>query len=203
MTSTDEQLIDQALAGDLSSFDELMRRYERLVFKVAHGFGGSRENALDITQAVFLKAFRRLGSFRRESQLKTWLLRITYREGIDWKRRESSRLDAAPLDDTILATPVTAADQKADLLEREKKEQLLASFRCLNDKQRLAVTLRYFESSPIKEIAAVLQASEGVTRNLLFRSLRKLRDHLAETPYFQTEDKRWPTADATEQRSRI
>ncbi len=202
MTSTDEQLIDQALAGDLCAFDELMQRYERLVFKVAHGFSGSRENALDITQTVFLKAFRQLGSFRRKSQLKTWLLRITYREGMDWKRRERTHRDHTSLDDATPTPPAIDADQATDLLDREKRELLLGSLHCLTDKQRLAVILRYFESLPIREIAAVLRASEGVTRNLLFRSLRKLRDHLAQTAYFQTEDKQWRTADATEQRSR-
>lgn len=200
MERSDEELITQTLAGDLEAFDELMQRYERFVYKVAHSFGRDRDSALDITQSVFLKAFDNLGSFRQESQFKTWLARIAYREGMNWTRREHRHRDLAPLADEVESL-VEGTDLNKDLLAHERKRQLFAVLERLNSKQRLVVILRYLHDLPVREIASILQASPGVTRNLLFRSLRKMRDDLNQTAYFQGKDCEWLPADATKQRS--
>ena len=67
----DSELVEAVRGGDLEAFDELMRRYERLVYRVAISFVSTPENAFDVTQTVFLKAFRGLGSFRSEANIKT------------------------------------------------------------------------------------------------------------------------------------
>jgi RNA polymerase sigma-70 factor, ECF subfamily len=173
---SDEELVTASLEGGDDAFDELMKRYERLVYKVAYSFGGSREDALDITQSVFLKAFRSLSSFRSEANLKTWLMRITYNEGINWVRK-SGRTTArhAPLDENIASN----SDQERDLVAREKEKLLEKGLETLNERYRLAIVLRYQQGLPIGEIAAVLQCSEGVTKNMLFRGIRTLRQALS------------------------
>jgi RNA polymerase sigma factor (sigma-70 family) len=89
---SDAILVRETLGGSTSAFDELMFRYQRLVFKIAYSFGGSRENALDIMQTAFLKSWDKLHIFRAESSFKTWILRIAYNEGINWSQFSSNRI---------------------------------------------------------------------------------------------------------------
>lgn len=84
---SDSELINKTLSNDLFAFDQLMKRYERLVYKVCYGFGKSKENALDITQNVFLKVYQKLSSFKGNSTFKSWLIKISYNEGVNWVRK--------------------------------------------------------------------------------------------------------------------
>src|SRR5438046_4276144 len=72
----DNSLVERYLAGDMTAFDELMIRYERQIYRVCYRFVNNRDDAMDLAQEVFIKAFEHLSSFRRESSLKTWLYRI-------------------------------------------------------------------------------------------------------------------------------
>ncbi len=173
MPPTDESLVEQTLAGRLDAFDELMTRYERMVFKLAHGFARNRQDALDITQQVFLKAYRSLASFRRDANLRTWLMRIAYNEGVSWVRANGRPADAGALE--ALAEPAT---QEQQLLARERDARVERELQNLNDRYRLAITLRYRQGMPIEEIAAVMQCSEGTTKSMLFRGVRALREAL-------------------------
>lgn len=181
MDPTDRALIDGTLAGDLSSFDALMRRHERPVYRVCLLFGRTKENALDLSQEVFMKAYRHLGAFRGGSAFRTWILRIAYNEGLSWARARHRRGDTGGSDalDTLSAAPATAASQERALLDRERALILTRKIGELNPRQRMAITLRYFRQMPLREIADVLQCSEGNVKNMLFRSVRKLRDSLA------------------------
>src|SRR5437667_1963277 len=75
-TDADAAIVDRYLSGDMSAFNELMIRYERQIYRVCYRFVENREDAMDLAQEVFIKAFEHLASFRRESSLKTWLYRI-------------------------------------------------------------------------------------------------------------------------------
>ncbi len=176
---TDDELIRNILAGKLADFDELMRRYERLVYRVCYSFGRSPEDAFDLTQSVFLKAFRSLESFRSEANFRTWLMRIAYNEGINLVRSRSRREDRHESLEGADARLVEPPAQERGLLHAEGRDRLLEAMRSLNERYRLAVTLRYFHDLPIAEIAEVLRCSEGVTKNILFRSLRTMKKHLS------------------------
>lgn len=176
---TDAALIAAVVAGDLSSYDSLMRRYERLVFKVAYGFTGGREPALDVVQAVFLKALRNLPRFDGRAAFKTWLVRITLNEGQDWKRRFRRR--DAPLEslDAVAERPGREESPESAALRAEDRERLRRGLETLNSRHRLAVVMRYFDGRPVRDIASTLGCSEVTARNILFRSLRRLRAVLA------------------------
>ena len=179
MTS-DQNLVEQTLEGNLEAFDELMKRYERLVYKVAVGFVGDPENAFDVSQTVFMKAYKALGSFRKEANVKTWLMRITYNESINWIRKPSSR---SQIHDSIdeASTELTAgASQEADLERTENRALIGKAMTKLNDRYRLAVVLRYFQGLGISEISEVLGCSDGVTKNILFRSVKTMREAMTE-----------------------
>ena len=176
---SDAGLIAAVVAGDLASYDVLMRRYERLVFKVAYGFTGGREPALDVVQAVFLKALRSLARFDGRAAFKTWLVRITLNEGQDWKRRYRRR--DAPLEslEVVAERPAREESPESAALRAEDRERLRRGLETLNSRHRLAVVMRYFDGLPVRDIASTLGCSEVTARNILFRSLRRLRAVLA------------------------
>jgi RNA polymerase sigma-70 factor (ECF subfamily) len=178
VTPTDQELVAAARGGESEAFDALMRRYERLVYRVAHGFVCEREAALDLSQAIFLKVFRSLDGFRGESSFKTWLLRIAYHESINETkragRRESEELDA---EHPRLAAP---PEQESVLLAAERRGVLARALGGLHHRYRAAVVLRYHEGLPIRDIAAMLDCSETMTKNLLHRGVRRLREAVVE-----------------------
>jgi RNA polymerase sigma-70 factor, ECF subfamily len=178
MEKSDEDLIQNVLSGNHDSFEELMSRYERLVFKVAYSFGGNRENALDIAQTVFLKAFNNLRSFRTDSSFKTWLLRIAYNEGITWTRPLRNRTDIHK--NVEYEDLPYQANQETELLDKEQRQMIQAGLGSLNNRYRTAILLRYVHDLTIREIAGVLQCSETMTKNMLFRGIRNLRRMLAQ-----------------------
>ncbi|MGH9457203.1 MAG: RNA polymerase sigma factor [Thermoanaerobaculia bacterium] len=175
-SGSDESLVEETLAGRLDAFDELMKRYERAVFRVGWGFTRNRQDALDLTQQVFLKAYRGLATFRRDANLKNWLLRIAYNEGVSWVRQNGRALQTH---DTLREDLPAAAAQEQQLLTRERGELLVRALAGLNERYRLAITLRYEQGLPIDEIAALMECSEGTTKSMLFRGVRQLRAALA------------------------
>src|SRR5215467_1314692 len=85
----DAELVERYLAGDTAAFDEIMVRYERQIYRVCYRFVDNREDAMDLAQEVFIKAFEHLTSFRRESSLKTWLYRIAMNHCINHKKKHA------------------------------------------------------------------------------------------------------------------
>lgn len=177
---SDAELIDATLAGKSAAFDELMKRYERIVFKVAYSFCYLREDALDISQSAFLNAYRSLGSFRRDADFKTWVLRITYNEGIDFVRRRKKRAEETLDVETV--HPAVDAAQERELMERDRTIRLQRGLEKMNTRHRTALVLRYLQGIPIAEIAGVMRCSEGMVKNILFRGVRTLRKAVTENP---------------------
>ena len=188
MSETD--LLPLLARGDPDAFDAVMRRYQRLVYTVAFGFVRNREAALDITQNVFLKAFRHLETLREDSNLKAWLTRIAYHESLNWRRsnrrhqeghRDLDRLDVE------LVSP-TATEERA--LGRERSAVLDRALFAMHPRYRLALILRYRQGEPIRSVAESLACSEGAAKTLLSRALSQLRDRVAaqtpETPRTST-----------------
>jgi RNA polymerase sigma-70 factor (ECF subfamily) len=171
---TDRELLADIGSGSDLAFDRLMRRYRRLVYRVAYGFTGERESALDVVQETFLKVYTRHGSFRGDGSLKSWIVRITANEAMNWKR-SFSRLATSELDESVL-TRTEARDERTT-----DDRALTRSLAALGPRHRLAIVLRYFGERSTREIAATLECSEGTARNVLFRGLAKLRTMMTES----------------------
>jgi RNA polymerase sigma-70 factor (ECF subfamily) len=163
---TDDELIAGIEAGSDLAFDRLMRRYRRLVYRVAYGFVDDPEAALDVVQETFLKVHTRLGSFRGEGTLKSWIVRIAANEAMNL-RRSALKHPTSELDESIVARGTGTDPMTGRTLTR--------SLAALGDRQRLAIVLRYYGERSTREIAAALDCSEGTARNVLFRGLAKLR----------------------------
>jgi len=169
---TDDELLAEIGSESDLAFDRLMRRYRRLVYRVAYGFTGDREGALDVVQETFLKVHTRLGSFRGEGKVRNWIMRIAANEAMNWKR-SSSRLETSELDESTFSR----SDERDAIAERTLTRSLAA----LGPRHRLAIVLRYYGERSTREIAATLECSEGTARNVLFRGLAKLRTMMTES----------------------
>lgn len=177
MQQDDFELIEQTISGDMSSFDRLMVKYEKLVYSIAYGFGKNKENALDISQNVFFKVYKKINSFSGNKSFKAWLVKIAYNEGVNWVR-SNQRFFKHSLFENEEELPSYVISGADEALAKEHKSELIRSLYTLNTRYRLAVVLRYFENQSIKDIAETLECSEGVVKNMLFRSLRKLKENL-------------------------
>jgi RNA polymerase sigma-70 factor (ECF subfamily) len=175
---TDTDLVTATLAGELDAFDQLMERYQRLVYSLVASFATNSEEALDLTQDIFLKAYRKLAEFDGRGTLKAWLARIALNEGIN-SARSARRREARHEAWHVVRDDHQPAAQDRDLLAAERQRQVAAALSDLAPRHRLAIELRYLQEMSIHEVAAVLECSEGVARNILFRGLRKLRQQLA------------------------
>jgi RNA polymerase sigma-70 factor (ECF subfamily) len=179
---TDDELVQRVLDGDLGAYDALMRRYDQLVSRIAFGFGRAHEDARDITQEVFLKAYDNLGSYQLGTNFRAWLLRITSNEGVSWLRRQRRHREgrnSLEIDDLPPQFVDSSLRAEREVLRSERADQLIESLQRLQPRYRAALSMRYFQELSIREISAELVCTEAVTKSLLFRGVRKLRDLLA------------------------
>jgi RNA polymerase sigma-70 factor, ECF subfamily len=180
LEKSDEELVRETLSGSLGAFDDLMVRYQRLVYKIALGYGRGREQALDITQNVFLRIYQKLGSLREDGNFKSWILTIAFRESINWLRQQRRHRDPEPVEEDALLFSETPSQEDSGL-RQERAEYLLRSLSCLNPRHRFVVILRYYEDMSIKAISEAAGCSEMVVKNMLYRSLEKLKLKLVQT----------------------
>ena len=174
MDKTDSELIRETVTGNMQSFDTLMTRYQDSVYMIAYNFGKTKENALDISQDVFLKVYKKLNTFKENSTFNTWVSKVAYNESINWSKKNKKFLQQDDVSETNFKLD-TSHNPEEEILVNENKALLLRCLFELNTKYRLAVVLRYFENMPIKEIASSMNCSEGVVKNMLFRSIQKLK----------------------------
>jgi len=175
---SDRDLVSEIRAGSNVAFERLMRRYGRLVYRIAYGFTGEREAAMDVVQDTFLKVHERLAGWREEGELRNWVARIAANEGMNFRRAER-RHPTSELDERLFVAPDPPQEER--LLARESRDALHRSLAALSPRQRLAVVLRYFQGMSAREIGGALECSEGSARNILFRSLRRLQSVLVES----------------------
>ena len=171
----DEALVGEILAGSSVAFASLMRRYDRLVYRIAYGFVGDRDEALEVVQETFLKVHTRLNDWRGEGEIRNWIARIAAHEAMNRNRARRRRPTAEFEEDRLVRFE---PPQETVLHERQARGALHRSLASLSPRQRMAVVLRYFQEMSTREIAAVLECSEGTARNILFRSLQRLRSVL-------------------------
>lgn len=181
----DAQLVEQFQQGDESVFDKLVVRYHDRVCRLAQRFVPNVEDALDITQDAFIRAYQGLPNFKRKSQFYSWLYRITVNLCIDFLRKsarreminytlESDDLPMMNIADLNLRPPTQAVEDKELLAYLRKAIMQLAP------KQREVFILRHWEGLSLKEIANTLGRSSGTVKAHLFhahRNLRKLLRH--------------------------
>jgi len=178
--TTDEQLIERALAGDGDAFGEVVRRWERKIYALAYGILGSREDARDASQETFISAYRNLQGFRGEAKVSSWLHRIAVNQCISRQRRARVRAETG-LDDEVeasgesfLKTP--AGESPARVSEAtQRSEAVRRAVASLPQELREVVILKEFEELTFQEIADALQIPLSTVKSRLYTALKQLR----------------------------
>lgn len=175
----DAVLARRAGQGDREAFQEIVRAHKQRMFTVARSVIRDAALAEDIVQEAFIKAYRALPEFRGDSKLSTWLYRITYLTAIDMQRQQvrhlqlANALQRAELDG-FEATEHGEASMRTAQLRREIDLALTN----LSPFEQTVFTLRHLQNFKLKEIAVVVDRSEGTVKNILFRAIHKMREQL-------------------------
>jgi len=182
----DEELVEGLRAGNSEAYEALICRFQQPVYNLVFRLSGSRDDASDIVQEVFLKVFRNVGHFRNQSSLRTWIYRIAVNEAWNHRRwcwrhqRQEVGMNeeegGRPRED-VLRDPGRSPYQLA--ADHETHSLLENALTALNPKFRMAVVLRDVEELSYEEIAAVLDVSLGTVKSRILRGREALRKNLA------------------------
>ena len=181
--------IEKLKRGDANAFEQLVEERSGEIYGLLYRLTENREEARDLTQETFLRAFQSIASFRGEADLRTWIYRIAINQARNrwrwWRRRRRDAtvsLDAAGDDDrqTLLATLKTdsSRDPEQDTLARERENALKQALRGLRRVYREAVILRDIEGFAYEEIAVALEINVGTVKSRLARGRQELRRKL-------------------------
>ena len=185
--TTDEQLVERALAGDGDAFGEVVRRWERKIYALSYGITGSAEEARDAAQETFIAAYRNLQGFRGEAKVSSWLHRIAVNQCISRQRRARVRAETGIEEEAEAASgsllspggsPAHAAESK------ERAEAVRRAVASLPRELREVVLLKEFEELTFQEIADALGIPLSTVKGRLYTALRQLRLRLER---FETE----------------
>ena len=178
--TTDEQLVERALAGDGDAFGEVVRRWERKIYALAYGITGSVEEARDATQETFIAAYRNLQGFRGEAKVSSWLHRIAVNQCITRQRRARVRAETGIEDEVgaagegFLAAGVRGSPARA-AEARERTEAVRRAVAALPPELREVVVMKEFEDLTFQEIADALQIPLSTVKSRLYTALKQLR----------------------------
>lgn len=168
------ELIREVLGGDKSSFAELVRRYERAVWTTAWNVLRDHHAAQDATQNAFVEAFRKLGSLRQPALFGVWVLRIAHREALRVARHGSTEVSLDAVGD------LAGGDLRNPL--PDEFGEILAAVGGLPDHERLVVTMHYFDSRPVAEVAQLTGRPVGTVTKQLSRAIERLKSLFTEVP---------------------
>ena len=184
---TDEVLVDRAQSGDTSAFDQLVIRYSPRLYGMIYHMTSNKEDANDLTQDVFAKAYRSLRRFRGRSSFYTWIYAIGTNMTLNFLKKRNRRaawsldnLDSGIQNDEAMVDLAHAANPRhqSDLNELQKK--LNEALQSLSNRHRAVVTMFDIQGIPHAEISKILKVSEGTVRSRLFYAHRQLQGHLEE-----------------------
>ena len=180
MPQTDAATVALARDGDSEAFRALVERHSRAVFRLAHRMTGSAQDAEDVVQETFLKAYRQLSRFESRANFSTWLHRIAVNCSIDLLRSRPHREaghDEADLDQLGRDERGQAAQPSPErlMLSTEVQDRVTTAMSTLSAMERAAFALRHFEGQSIEEISQALGLKANATKHSIFRAVKKMR----------------------------
>jgi RNA polymerase sigma-70 factor (ECF subfamily) len=188
--SEDDDLIRAAQGGERTAFDALVRRYDRSVLRLALHMLGNEQDAQDVHQEAFIKAYRHLSNFRFECSFYTWLYRIVTNLCLDQLRRRKSRredpstvLDSSGGEMDLMANVQDERSMANPARELERKSMgaaIQSALEELTPRERMVFELKHYQGLKLRTIGEMLSTTEETAKNTLFRATRKLRARLAE-----------------------
>ena len=177
MYQTDSEIIKKVLAGDRALYSLLVNRYKGMAFTLAYNIILNREDAEEVTQDAFMKAFAGLRNFKEQSSFSTWLYRIVVNASLNKKKRSKFLIDE--LSDEALYEDEGIFDVLLERTETEaQKKYIQLALHSLKDVERICITMFYLNEFSVKEINELTGISETNIKVLLFRGRKHLYDKL-------------------------
>jgi len=172
----DLDLINRTAAGDREAFNELVKKYQKPLYSMLYRMVSNHEDASDLLQKTFVKAFTGLGSFERRSTFKTWLYQIAINLAKN-VYRDRSKAEHVPIDNVIIRRDPRTLEA---LIQKESRLLLRQALAGLPEKQRMTVMLRIQEGRKFEEIAEIMQCSLGTAKANYHHGVRKLKTMMGE-----------------------
>jgi RNA polymerase sigma-70 factor, ECF subfamily len=185
MTWTDEELVARSIGGDANSFNELIKRWERPIYALAYRQIGREEDARDVCQETFLRAYRALNGFRGQAKFSSWLYRIALNLCRDWLRRERRTPVVTVSEDVDLIELASKLEPSESVEDRVARHDLSRAVEramaVLPEEQRTAILLKEYHGLTFQEIADLVGCPLSTVKTRLYQGLAVLRRELART----------------------
>lgn len=167
----DLDLIDRTLAGERDAFDELVLKHQKPLYSMLYRMVSDHDDAADLLQKTFVRAFKGLGSFERRSSFKTWLYQIAINLAKNIYR-DRSRVQYVSIDDVVIRKDPHTLE---NLIQKENRLLLRQSLAGLPEKQRMTLMLRVQEGKKFEEIAEIMKCSLGTSKANYHHAVQKLK----------------------------
>ena len=179
MELTDGALVDRARAGEADAFRALVQRHGQRLFRLAYRMTGNQQDAEDVVQDSFLRAFRRLDQFDGRASFGTWLYRIAANCSSDLLSSRVARFERGSGDgemgDAILTIPARGPSPERSAASSQIRDRVAEAMNELSPAERTAFVLRHFEGMPMEEVGHVLGCCANSAKHSVFRAVHKLR----------------------------
>ena len=180
-------LVRKAQAGDMLAYDELVKRNQERIYATVYHMTANHEDANDLAQETFIKAFQALKSFKGDSSFYTWIYRIAVNKTINFLKQRKNRthmslndLDLQTENDPELVALISDKTPRRDLNLVELQEKLNEAMRKLSEVHRLVVTLHDVQGLSHEEVAKIMDCNIGTVRSRLFYARQQLQAHLSD-----------------------
>jgi RNA polymerase sigma factor RpoE len=183
----ERELLRRAKAGELTAYDDLVRRYQERVYATIYHMTSNHEDANDLAQETFIKAFQALQSFKGDSSFFTWLYRIAVNKTINHLKQRKRRIHVSLNDldinaehDPDLVALISDKTPRRDLNLAELQERLNAAMQKLSEIHRMVVTLHDVQGLSHEEISQIMNCNVGTVRSRLFYARQQLQAYLSD-----------------------
>jgi RNA polymerase sigma-70 factor (ECF subfamily) len=174
---SDADIVDSVKAGDRTAFNQLVRTYQERIYWVALRMVRDHDDALDITQEVFIRAFEKIDSFRGDAQVYTWFYRIAVNLSLNHKRKSRLRSFFSLSDrEEMIEDGARTPDESME--QCENRQLIERAVETLPEKQRAVFVLRYFQELPYEEISAILNTTQGGLKANYHHAVRKIERYV-------------------------
>ena len=181
---SEKKIIEKVLGGDANAFEELVLKYEKTVYNLALRMVGDRDDASDMTQEAFIKAYGSLSSFRGDSKFSVWIYRIATNVCLDFLRSKSRKQQVSLTvsddddEDAQLDIPDPSSAPEQQLMQKMSMQSVEEGLKTLPDKQRQILVMRELGGMSYAEIGAALSLEEGTVKSRIFRARKRLCAYL-------------------------
>ena len=172
--NTDQDYIEQIRSGNVNAYAALVTKYQRMIFTLSLRMVGNREDAEEVSQDTFVKAYKALDTFKGTSKFSTWLYRIVYNTSLDYIKKNKRIILSEHIDEINEADIGSMQNALTYIEAKEKKQMIEKALLQLPEEERVLLTLFYFEELSLKEISEIMKISYDNVKIKLYRSRKKL-----------------------------